>query len=175
MTRSTLLSHPAKLLLPLALLLALAAPLCRAAPSSAKGSGSACSSPSARAKRPVRACAGRARPGNSHGKAKRRRLGSRHPIKKKKATQRGAVHSPATAAKPTATVEAGEAECDDGSAPEPSGSGSYACEDGSRPACADGSQPALSGDGSMLVCLAHGAPSSPAPASAEEDEGEAEG
>ncbi len=78
---------------------------------------------------------------------------------------------------PTASgAEWSEAECEDGSAPERSPAGSYACEDGSRPGCPDGSQPTLSDDGSMLVCLAQGAPSSPAPGAPAEnlDEGESE-
>jgi hypothetical protein len=67
-----------------------------------------------------------------------------------------------------------EAECEDGSAPERAGDGSFACEDESRPSCPDGSRPALSDDGSMLVCLAHGTPSSPSPSPVEENEEEDE-
>lgn len=68
-----------------------------------------------------------------------------------------------------------EAECEDGSAPERSGDGSFACEDESQPSCPDGSRPTPSDDGSMLVCLTHSTPSSPSSSSVEEEgEGESE-
>jgi hypothetical protein len=73
-------------------------------------------------------------------------------------------------------IDWSEAECEDGEAPERDASGSYVCEDGSRPSCPDGSQPTLSDDGSMLVCMTHGS-GGPAPASPqgeEDDEGEAD-
>ncbi len=72
-------------------------------------------------------------------------------------------------------TEWSEAECEDGSPPERAGDGNFACEDGSQPACADGSTPSLSDDGSMLVCLVHGAAPPSAGGEAEEDEEEAEG
>ncbi|MFI4989486.1 MAG: hypothetical protein ACHQHO_01040 [Solirubrobacterales bacterium] len=227
MNRAPSLLHHTKLLPALILLsAALVALLCRPAPSSARAGASACSSASAHAKQPVRACAGRTRAGRSHGKAKGRRSGHRHPIhKKKQTTHHGSVHAPPAAARP-ATCEDGsqpvsedegsfsctngsepvcasgvqptpakhgvklvcpappaagsdwsEAECEDGSAPERAGDGSFACEDESQPACPDGSHPTLSDDGAMLVCLAHNAPSSP-PSPVEEpgeEDGESEG
>lgn len=225
MSRPTPLLHPAKLLLALALLLAaLAAPLCRPAPSSARAATSACSSASAHAGQPVRACAGRTRSGHSHGKAKGRHSGRRHPIhKKKQATHYGSVQPPAPAPPKPATCEDGsqpvsegegsfscangsepvcasgvqpvpakngaklicpaspaagsewsEAECEDGSAPERAGDGSFACEDESQPACPDGSHPTPSDDGSMLVCLAHNVPSSPSPVEESGEDSESE-
>jgi hypothetical protein len=77
---------------------------------------------------------------------------------------------------PGAGAEWSEAECEDGGTPERTSAGSYACEDGSRPACADGSRPILSDDGSMLACMqGTPTPSSPAPPSpAEEEAGEDE-
>jgi hypothetical protein len=77
------------------------------------------------------------------------------------------------AAKPT--IEWEEAECEDGSAPERSEGGGFACEDGSRPSCENGVQPTLSDDGSMLVCITHGATSSSPPPSEEVEEDEDEG
>jgi hypothetical protein len=86
-----------------------------------------------------------------------------------------------TAGRPLCPVASGsgtefsEAACEDGSAPErAAGSGTYGCEDGSRPSCEDGSQPTLSDDGSMLVCIAHGAPGSSTPPAEEGEEAEAE-
>jgi hypothetical protein len=71
-------------------------------------------------------------------------------------------------------TEFSEASCEDGSAPERAGAhGAYACEDGSRPSCEDGTQPTQSDDGSMLVCITHGAPGSSAPAE-EGEESESE-
>jgi hypothetical protein len=64
-----------------------------------------------------------------------------------------------------------EAECEDGSSPEASLGGSFACEDGSQPRCEDGSRPTSSGDGSMLVCLVAGSPPLSSPPG-EADEGE---
>jgi hypothetical protein len=215
-------------LLSLAILLAaFAALLASPALSLAKGTTSGCSPATTHTKQPVRACAGRTRSGNSHGKAKRRHSGRHRPIhkKKKKATHHGSVQPPVAAAPKPATCEDrsrpvsegegsfscangaepvcasgaqpalskngakllcpvppasgsewSEAECEDGSAPERAGDGSFACEDGSQPACTDGSTPRLSDDGSMLVCLVHGAPPSSSGGEAdevEEDEAEA--
>ncbi len=73
------------------------------------------------------------------------------------------------------TTEWEEAECEDGSAPERSEGASFVCEDGSRPACENGVEPTLSDDGSMLVCITHGATSPSPPSSEEVEEGEDEG
>jgi hypothetical protein len=71
------------------------------------------------------------------------------------------------------SAEWSEAECGDGSSPEASLGGGFACEDGSQPRCEDGSRPTASGDGSMLVCLVSGPPPlSSSPAGEEENEGE---
>jgi hypothetical protein len=72
------------------------------------------------------------------------------------------------------TTEWEEAECEDGSAPERATGGGFACEDGSRPGCENGVEPTLSDDGSMLVCIVHGAPSPSPPSSEEVEEGEGE-
>jgi hypothetical protein len=45
-----------------------------------------------------------------------------------------------------------EALCEDGSAPEAEGGGTFTCEDGSEPSCAEGLEPVLSSDGSQLLC-----------------------
>jgi hypothetical protein len=74
----------------------------------------------------------------------------------------------------SSTTEFSEAECEDGSAPERSETGSYACEDGSHPSCPGGSQPTLSDDGSMLACLTQGANGSSPSSPPEEEEGEGE-
>jgi len=79
---------------------------------------------------------------------------------------------PSTSASGT---EFSEASCEDGSAPQRTGgSATYACEDGSRPSCEDGSQPTLSDDGSMLVCIAHGAAGSTTPPAEEGEQAESE-
>jgi hypothetical protein len=173
MSRATRIQLPVKPLLALALLLAaLAALLCRPAASPARAARSACSASSAAA-RHVRACAGRTRSGRSHGKAGARRSGRRHPIKKKKKATRQGSAGPAATLRPGAETagEPREAECADGSDPEDAGYGAWTCEDGSGPVCPEGSQLAPSGEGSELLCLAHGESAPPAD---EEDEGESE-
>jgi hypothetical protein len=84
-----------------------------------------------------------------------------------------AKHSGARLLCPVAAgPEFSEASCEDGSAPErgEGGSGSFACEDGSRPSCEDGSRPTLSDDGSMLVCISAAGAGSSTPPSEEESE-----
>ncbi|HEX3911037.1 MAG TPA: hypothetical protein VHW67_10090 [Solirubrobacteraceae bacterium] len=87
-----------------------------------------------------------------------------------------AAHGGAKLVCPPATssnTEWNEAECEDGSSPERSGAG-FVCEDGSRPSCEEGGQPTASEDGSMLVCIVHGAPAPSSPSSEEvEDEDDA--
>jgi hypothetical protein len=73
-------------------------------------------------------------------------------------------------APPASAPEWSEAECADGSDPESSAAGGWSCEDGSAPTCPEGTAMRSSEDGSVLLCLAHGA-SSPGE---EEDEGESE-
>jgi hypothetical protein len=67
-------------------------------------------------------------------------------------------------------VEWNEAECADGSDPESSAEGDWACEDGSPPACPEGTAMTPSEDDSTLLCVTHGASFPPS----EQDEGEAE-
>jgi hypothetical protein len=171
MSRSTPLSDRARRLLAIVLLAGLAALLLllRPAPSTAKVAGGACSSAPAHVGHRAHACAGRNRAAHVHGLVRGRRSGHRDPIAKKRRVGHGSDHAAAIAG-PVAGDEQGEAECEDGSEPERSGS-AYACEDGSQPACPDGSQPQSSGDGSALVCVAQ---DTPAPSSPAEEEGDEE-
>jgi hypothetical protein len=143
MSRLTQAPRPAKPLLVLALLLAaVAALLLRPTASPAKVARSACSAPSAKG-RHVRACAGRTRSGRSHGKAKGRRSGRRHPIKKSSPARRLSAGAPALAATP--------AVCEDGSQPHGDGDGTFSCGDDSEPVCASGVE-AVPTKGAKLVC-----------------------
>lgn len=73
---------------------------------------------------------------------------------------------------PGTGAEWSEASCDDGSAPTPTGTGAYSCEDGSAPECEDGFSPTLADEGSMLACPA---PSAPPAGGMTSGEGESEG
>lgn len=54
----------------------------------------------------------------------------------------------------TATSEAEEAVCEDGSAPMHTGPDTFRCDDGSEPFCEEGNYPTVSSDGATLQCVA---------------------
>jgi hypothetical protein len=137
----------------LALALALAALLTLPARTLAQGRNDSCRTTGANADRAGRdrACAPATR---TAGASTRRRTRSKsrtrgrrhhHAHRSKKGARIG--HGTPIAPQPTPS-------CQDGSAPEAVGVGSFACDDGSEPTCADGSTPVVSADGSTLVCEA---------------------
>lgn len=133
--------RPLRALTVLAAVCALAAALLCASQSLAqtRRSKAACTAAAhAKGKRHAATCTTRKPRRAAKGRGKRRKHGKR------------ARHGSGAGQAPTA------ARCEDGSAPAPTGNGSFECEDGSEPECEDGATPTPAPGGQGLLCPVSG-------------------